>query len=219
MIQAHLANLEAALANDTGIQTYMLHCVNWNYIRSQIEAARTKAEGAGTGNNDTIRRVLSQHIGAGSGFLITEIQFLFKTLLLRRGRSPPVSSRVVVAASWPGYYDDDSDHLSGLPCRVFSDVVTLGSHDLHLANSESGEEGESYMLNAALVLPITHNNSRWNEMPPVRFVCYTVIDGQDEFASPEGHIPRLDDADIDVHGNSPESAAQERRAGLQVRAE
>ena len=57
----HVADLENATIQDSSMKTYELYCVNWDYVKSQIEEAQSKKMGVGAcASTDSIRRVLSQ---------------------------------------------------------------------------------------------------------------------------------------------------------------
>ena len=213
MVQAHLANLEAALAHNLPLDPRMLARVDWTRIRKQIESAhRKKARPDGTMDAMTasIQRVISQHSSTNSDLLITNLQFIFKAIRFTdKSCSLRPSDSVVIAVAWPGFHErDDASTLQGLACREFSEVVYLGQPPDECAEGQFELE-----LNAGLAIPIAHKTLNWTEMPPLRFVVYRVHD-VDDFSAPEGHIPRLDDYEVDWRRPSSETLVKEMQAGL-----
>ena len=227
MLQAHLAHLEVLLSSDQPIAPYMLYCVNWAEIKVRVQHARSQAAPLKAEHNladKALRRTLSQHLAAGSGFLVTEVHLVFRTM---KAHASLHNVELVIAASWPGYHSaHESLRIAGLPCRAFSEVQQChattdtcgrragGGAGNGRAGAEAEAEGD-FVLNAALSLPVTHQNSRWEEMPPIRFVVYKLLRSHGvKFSAPEGHLLRLDDEDFDLRLPCAEAAAQERQAGL-----
>jgi CRP-like cAMP-binding protein len=215
MVQAHLANLEAVLAHDLPLEPHIMAHVDWTKLRKQIESARRREFKAGRSVDAmtvSIQRAISQHSSTSSELLITNVQLFFQSIRLEKGCDLGPSNRIVFAVAWPGHHaHNDPSKLLGLACRDFSDAVRLsGSED---GNSERDNGKVRLEVMAGVVLPVAHSNHAWDTMPPVRIVIYSV-DDVGSWCPPEGHIPRLDNPDTDLHSSSFESISLESQAGL-----
>jgi hypothetical protein len=125
MLSKHLSNLEAALANGKALDPTLLYCVDWKSIRKQLQNEEEKWQVLGGATvpaemSESVKRILEQRKDRNLRFLTTEIQLIFKHLELLDGRRLRSDESVVIAASWPGYFNPQDHESAGLPSRVFS---------------------------------------------------------------------------------------------------
>lgn len=216
MVQAHLANLEANLAHDQPLEPHLIAHVDWTKIRKQIESARRrefKSERSVEAMTVSIQRAIAQHSSSSSALLITNVQLFFKSIRLEKGCDLSPSDRIVFAVSWSGHHShSDPSKVLGLACRDFSDAVRLSGSEDGSSERDNGKVRLEVM--AGVVLTVAHGNHAWDTMPPVRIVIYRVDDDHGSWCPPQGHIPRLDDLEIDLHSASFESIRLESQAGL-----